>query len=213
MARNNAGAPSAEQTRHRLLSATERLVVREGVVSLSVRRIANEAEVNSALIRYHFGEVPGLLTDLARLNAAQLRDARDRLLEVLEAKGGRDFVAAVDALVLPLWAPAAMFPGQRAIVVLDEIYSRASPALHDLIWGEFSDGVCRVTDALRQALNCNDEAGLSWRIRFVTAAALDIPPRSDRAGDLARSPIFGLDSPNDRLSQFRRFAQQALRDI
>jgi len=188
-------------------------VVREGVVSLSVRRIAHEAEVNSALIRYHFGDVAGLLTELARLNAAQLRDARDRLLDEIEAKGAPDFEAAVDALVLPLWAPAAMSAGQRAIVVLDEIYSRADPALHDLIWSEFSQGVRRVTDALRQALNCNDEVALSWRIRFVTAAALDIPPRSDRAGEHARSPIYGLASPDDRLLQFRRFAQQALRNI
>ena len=77
MARKTTGTQTAEQTRHRLLSAAERLVVRDGVVSLSVRRIAAEAEVNSALIRYHFGDMPGLLTALARLKSrSYLRQSR-----------------------------------------------------------------------------------------------------------------------------------------
>lgn len=213
MARKTTGAQAADQTRHRLLSATERLVVSEGVVALSVRRIANEAAVNSALIRYHFGDMPGLLIELARLNAAQLRAARDGLLDALEARDAPDFEAAVDALVLPLWAPAAMSAEERAIVVLDEIYARAGATLHDIIWAEFSSGVRRVAEALRAALGCTDETGLAWRIRFVTAAALDIPPRSARSGEHPRSPIYGLDSSEERLEQFRRFARQALRLI
>jgi AcrR family transcriptional regulator len=213
MARTPAGAQGAAQTRHRLLAATENLVVREGVVSLSVRRIAGEAGVNSALIRYHFGDIDGLLRELAMRNAAQLRDARNRLLDAIDAATAPDFVAAVDALVLPLWAPAAMSEGDRAIVVLDEIFQRAQPSLREAIWAEFSDGVRRVAQALRAALGCDDETGLAWRMRFVTAAALDIPPRSPRSGENPRSPIYGLDSPEERLAQFRRFAQQALRVV
>jgi AcrR family transcriptional regulator len=213
MARKSSSVQTATQTRQRLLSATETLVVREGVVALSVRRIAGEAGVNSALIRYHFDDVAGLLRELARLNAIQIRDARDRLLDELEKEPTPDFAASVDALVLPLWAPAAMSGEYRAIVVLDEIFSRASPSLHEVIWAEFAAGVRRVSEALRLSLNHKDETGLAWRIRFVTAAALDIPPRSPRAGEHPRSPIYGHDTPEERLQQFRRFAQQALRSI
>jgi AcrR family transcriptional regulator len=208
-----ASAPPAAQTRQRLLGATEGLVVREGVTALSVRRIADAAGVNSALIRYHFGDVAGLLRELAIRNAAQVRDARDALLDALEAAPAPDFTAAVDALVLPLWAPAALSAEHRAIVVLDEIYSRASTSLHEAIWAEFASGVKRVSEALRRALDCADEAGLAWRIRFVTAAALDIPPRSPRSGEHPRSPIYGLDTGEERLAQFRRFARQALREV
>lgn len=211
MTRQGTDFRPADLTRLRLLGATERLVLRDGVVSLSVRRIAGEADVNSALIRYHFNDVPGLLRELALLNAGQLRDARDKLLDALEAAGTPDFEAAVDALVLPLWAPAAMSPEERAIVVLDEIYARAGPVLHDLIWAEFADGVRRVTAALRQALGEVSEVDLAWRIRFVTAAALDIPPRSARLEEHPRSATYGLDTAGERLAQFRRFAQDALR--
>lgn len=207
----SSSSATAAQTRHRLLVATEILVVREGVLALSVRRIAGEAGVNSALIRYHFGDTDGLLRDLAQRNANRIRDSRDLLLDALDAPPG--YEAAVDALVLPLWTPAAMSDRHRAIVVLDEIFSRASPSLQEEIWGAFADGVQRVTLALRQSMEGGDAAGLAWRIRFVTAAALDIPPRSARSGEHPRSPIYGLDSPEERLAQFRRFAQQALRAI
>lgn len=214
MARKPPATQTAEQTRQRLLGATETLVVREGVVSLSVRRIASEAGVNSALIRYHFGDVEGLLRELAHLNAIQIRDARDHLLDSLEADPSPDFAASVDALVLPLWAPAALSRDQRAIVVLDEIYARATRALHEAIWREFASGVARVTQLLRRALGGEvDEMALAWRIRFVTAAALDVPPRSPRSEEHPRSAIYGRDTPEERLAQFRRFAQQALRVI
>jgi AcrR family transcriptional regulator len=213
MVRRSSGPQTAEQTRQRLLAATEALVVREGVVALSVRRIANEAGVNSALIGYHFGDTSGLLRELARLNAGQIRDARAGLLDVLESRAEPDFEGSVEALVLPLWAPAAMSPQERAIVVLDEIFSRARPPLHDEIWAEFAGGVRRVSAALGRAIGCTDGAALAWRIRFVTAAALDIPPRSGRSGDLPRSAVYGPESGAERLAQFLRFARQALRAV
>lgn len=202
-----------QQTRDRLLLATETLVVRDGVIALSVRRIATQAGVNSALIRYHFGDTDGLLHELAHRNAALIRDARNHLLDACDAHSAPDFVTSVDALVLPLWAPAAMSSQHRAIVVLDEIYARASAALHAEIWAEFAEGVQRVTQALQRAIGTTDALALAWRIRFVTAAALDIPPRSPRSGEAPRTTLYGPDTAQERLVQFRLFAQQALRSL
>jgi len=67
-------------TPERLLRAAEMLVVQEGVHALTVRRIANAAQVNSALIRYHFGGTDGLLRELALRNGARIADARQALL-------------------------------------------------------------------------------------------------------------------------------------
>jgi len=209
----------SHQTKRRLLLAAEKLVIAEGVHALTVRRIAAEAEANSALIRYHFGNSEGLLLDLARLNAARLNDMRDALLDQIEARGTPDFEAAVDALVLPLWASAAMSQDQRAIVVLDEIYSRTNKVLQHEIWGLFSDGVRRVTRALAACMPGVPESALAWRIRFVTAAALDVPPRSSRSNDGAYAnddsyrALYGDDGLAERLAHFRRFAMQALRAV
>jgi len=181
-------------TAERLLLAAEQLVVGEGVHALSVRRIAGLAGVNSALIRYHFGGSAGLLRELALRNAARIAQAREALLAI---EGG--FAEAVEALIQPLWAPAAMGDDYRAIVVLDEIFSRASPELRSEIWAVFADGVARVTDWLARVLPDVASELLVWRIRFVTAAALDVPPRGVRVGD------------DSRLEQFRLFALHALR--
>jgi AcrR family transcriptional regulator len=183
----------ALSTPDRLLLAAETLVVSEGVHALSVRRIAGVAQVNSALIRYHFGGTDGLLRDLALRNGAQIADARARLLA-----DGTGFEGAVEALVVPLWARAAMDPSYRAIVVLDEIFARAGQALHDEIWALFADGVEAVTARLGAALPDVEAQTLRWRIRFVTAAALDVPPRVARGG------------LEERLEHFRRFAAHAL---
>jgi AcrR family transcriptional regulator len=204
------GARSSSQTRDRLLHATETLVVRDGVVALSVRRIAAEAGANSALIRYYFGDTDGLLRELAHRNAVLIRDTRTRLLDELDRQDGPDLTASIDALVLPLWTPAAMSNRHRAIIVLDEIFSRADASLHAIIWAEFAQGVQRVSQALADALQTSDMSALAWRIRFVTAAALDIPPRAPRSGEAPLSSLYGTDTAEERLAQFRLFAQQAL---
>lgn len=188
------------QTRARLLLAAETLVVGQGVHALSVRRIAGAAQVNSALIRYHFGGTDGLLRELALRNGAMIADARADWLA-----RGEDYEGAVDALIQPLWARAAMSGDYRAIVVLDEIFSRADPGLHDAIWALFADGVEQVRARLMDAVPGVDEAAMAWRIRFVTAAALDVPPR-----DIRREWHQGRESREERLAQFRRFALHAL---
>ncbi|WP_226632857.1 TetR/AcrR family transcriptional regulator [Novosphingobium profundi] len=194
----------------KLLHAAEQIVIEEGVHALSVRHIAARAGVNSALIRYHFGNVDGLLARLAHLNAARIADRRTELLEAL---AGADFEGGVDALVVPLWAPAAHVPGQRAIVVLDEIFSRAGGDLGSEVWALFAEGVRRVSAALQAALGGVDEAALAWRIRFVTAAALDVPPRASRVEARETQGAYGGDGLDERLARFRGFAQQALRVI
>lgn len=210
MNRKQDDARAPAQTRERLLHAAEILVVRDGVVGLSVRRIAAEAGVNSALIRYYFGDTDGLLRELALRNAALIRDARTSLLDALDAQPAPDLAASIDALILPLWAPAAMSHQHRAITVLDEIFARAGTALHKEIWAEFAQGVQRVSQALARALGTSDMIALAWRIRFVTAAALDIPPRAPRSGEAPLSNLYGTETAEERLAQFRLFARQAL---
>ena len=206
-----AEAPSRSSTPERLLAAAERLVVHEGVHALTVRGIADAAAVNSALVRYHFGDVDGLLRDLALRNAARIADARAALLDALEQAQDADFSAIVDALVVPLFVPAAMTPGFRAIVVLDEMFSRAAGSIHEQIWSLFADGVDRVTRMLSACQPDGDAVTLAWRIRFVTAAALDIPPRDgDRPARGERRSVYGEGGDGERLDRFRCFARDAL---
>jgi AcrR family transcriptional regulator len=48
-------------TRDALLDATERVIIHDGIVAVSTRRVADEAKQNQALVHYHFGSVEQLL--------------------------------------------------------------------------------------------------------------------------------------------------------
>jgi AcrR family transcriptional regulator len=66
-------------TKTRLLDAALTVVAREGIAGTSARVIATEAEVNQALIFYHYGSVDSLL-------AAAAQDVSRRRAEVYDAR-------------------------------------------------------------------------------------------------------------------------------
>lgn len=162
-------------TRTRLLKAAEWLIVHEGVHALTIRRIAAEAGSNSALIGYHFGGVAGLLQELARLNGAPILEAQRRGLEGLAPDADLD--ALLDAFLRPLWLPAALNPDERALVVVDEIVSRAEPGLRAEVWAWFAEAAWPYHQAIERRLPHLEREALMLRQRFVSAAALDMPPR------------------------------------
>jgi AcrR family transcriptional regulator len=70
-------------TRDRLLEAAAKALAEDGVAAVSARTLAARAEVNQALVFYHFGSVSGLL-DAAVRRSVDLAVAtyRDRFAEV-----------------------------------------------------------------------------------------------------------------------------------
>jgi AcrR family transcriptional regulator len=70
-------------TRDKLLDAAARALAEDGVASVSARTVAARAEVNQALVFYHFGSVSGLL-DAAVRRSVDLAVAsyRDRFADV-----------------------------------------------------------------------------------------------------------------------------------
>ncbi|MET3654333.1 TetR/AcrR family transcriptional regulator [Dyella japonica] len=66
--------------RDALLTAAETILRRDGLLALTLRAAAREAGVSHAAPGYHFGDLPGLLTELAAMGlrrlSAQLRDIK-----------------------------------------------------------------------------------------------------------------------------------------
>ncbi len=63
------GNPGDPTTRNALLDATQHLMVTEGYPAATTRRVAREADVNSALISYYFGSLDGMFVALFRRGA------------------------------------------------------------------------------------------------------------------------------------------------
>lgn len=64
--KGNAGDPT---TRNALLDATQHVMRTEGYAAATIRRVAREAGVNSALVSYYFGSLDGMFIALFRRGA------------------------------------------------------------------------------------------------------------------------------------------------
>src|SRR5499427_5599515 len=61
--------------RDALLDAAERLLEREGLSGLTLRAVAREAGVSHAAPTHHFGDLTGLVSELAAIGFRQFNDA------------------------------------------------------------------------------------------------------------------------------------------
>ncbi|WP_436701952.1 TetR/AcrR family transcriptional regulator [Nocardioides sp. BYT-33-1] len=111
-------------TRARLLDATLRVVADQGIAKASARSIATEAEVNQALVFYHFGSVDELLA-AACLHGAEQRVAAHRTA----LEGVRD----IPGLVAVAHAVHATERAEGTVALLGQLLAGASshPALAD----------------------------------------------------------------------------------
>jgi len=71
----------ATDTRDGLLDAAERLLMREGYPAVTSRRVGAEAEVNPALVHYHFGSMDDLLLAVYRRRVVEGTEHLRRVLE------------------------------------------------------------------------------------------------------------------------------------
>jgi AcrR family transcriptional regulator len=75
---------SSSETRRRLVEAGTQLFAELGFRAVSVRDLAKKADVNSALINYHFGSKEGLFEEVIRASAAQ--HVAERMHQLTKAK-------------------------------------------------------------------------------------------------------------------------------
>lgn len=155
---------SSEVTRQRLMDATVRTLVEDGIAGLSARTIARHADINQALIFYHFDSVENLLAVTARtVSADRARRYRDRLDSV------DSFVALAEtarqlhteerelgnlALLTQLLAATRTYTA-LAPTLQDNFELFVGPtrdAIHRLVAGTVLDGVL-ATDQLARAVS------------------------------------------------------------
>ncbi|MGV9328665.1 TetR/AcrR family transcriptional regulator [Streptosporangium sandarakinum] len=90
------GRQAGAETRERLVEAAARVLRAEGYAGTSARAIAKEAEVNSALVFYHFGGVDQLL--LAALDRSSEQRMAAYREAVAEARTLEELVEAANAI-------------------------------------------------------------------------------------------------------------------
>jgi AcrR family transcriptional regulator len=154
-----------------LLQAAERVLERDGIAGLTLRAVAREAGVSHAAPTHHFGDLTGLLSELAAIGFRMFNKA---------------MVAARDSETHPLMkglanakayvAYAQAHPGMYSLMFRNERLDMTRPSLHEAATASFR-GLANAVAAGRQ------EAGLQASLSAEALDALSL----DQAAAIARN--------------------------
>jgi len=170
----------------RILDAAEALFARHGYDGVTMRQIAQGAQVDVALANYHFGKKLDLFHAVFERRAEILSSSRRKLL--MSAKGkDQTLEQVIEAFLLPLkMAQETEDSGWKNYLAL-LAYVMNSPVWSQELMGKvFDKRVGEFIDALKAAFpNANDE-DLHWCYHYVSGAlALTLAQtgRIDRLSD------------------------------
>ncbi len=158
--------------KERILEEAERLFAKRGYDGVSLREITNEAGVDVALVKYHFGNKQGLFDELLSRRAKALnRERSDALDAVLERHDPAPVEEVVDAFTHTLLNKVVSEdPSWRSY------FGLLAQVNNNPDWGgramskHFDPLVHRFLDALKRALPGCDEADLYWCYHFWSGA-------------------------------------------
>jgi AcrR family transcriptional regulator len=167
----------ADSSRKRLFASAERLFAERGFNGVSVRDIANDAGVNSALVGYYFGGKKGLLSEVYTHHCTPLNQERMRLLKEFskikngKAKNGPTLEQVLEAFIRPSLEVTVDHHGRSNFTRLRAILSGENSALLEKLIAENFDQSSRTfVDALQKCLPHLRTDDILWRFHFLLGA-------------------------------------------
>src|SRR5213080_4204107 len=126
-----------------LLEAAERVLERDGLAGLTLRAVAREAGVSHAAPTHHFGDLSGLLSELAAIGFRRLNEA-------MAAAGTTDIHPLMKAMARAkaYVAYAQACPGMYGLMFRTERLDMTRPSLHEAATASF-EGLANVIGAGR----------------------------------------------------------------
>ena len=142
-----------------LLQAAERVLERDGLAGLTLRAVAREAGVSHAAPTHHFGDLTGLLSELAaigfrRFNAAMVVARASETLPLMKG------LANAKAYV----AYAQSAPGMYGLMFRNERLDMTRPSLHEAATASFAGlagAVSQVSGEQLEALSLDQAAAIA----------------------------------------------------
>lgn len=197
-----------KSTKDRILDAAERLFAARGFYGVSLRDIARNANVDPALVSYHFGKKEQLFEAVMLRRAELLNMERIQMLESAKrrhAPGPAPVEEIIDAFTHPLLNRSTKGgEGWRSYFALIAQVNNHPSFGGRMMTQYFDPLVERFLDALREALPDRDERDFFWCYHFLSGALTLTFAETGRidnlSGGLCKSS--DLDSVHERLVPF-----------
>ena len=178
--------------RDALLEAAERVLERDGLAGLTLRAVAREAGVSHAAPTHHFGDLTGLVSELAAIGFRQFNAAMAQA-GAAAASPAEKGVARAKAYV----GYAQAHPGMYGLMFRTERLDMTRPSLHEAANASFAGlagaiGASRHEQISEQALSLDQAAAIvrAWSlVHGFTMLLLD-----DRLSDVLRRLPAGTDA-------------------
>jgi len=116
-----------------LLEAAERVLERDGLSGLTLRAVAREAGVSHAAPTHHFGDLTGLVSELAAIGFRQFNDAM-----AVAGAAGTSPIAKALARAKAYVAYAQAHPGTYGLMFRTERLDMTRPSLHEAASAAFA---------------------------------------------------------------------------
>jgi AcrR family transcriptional regulator len=152
--------------RDALLQAAERVLERDGLPGLTLRAVAREAGVSHAAPTHHFGDLTGLVSELAAIGFRQFKDA-------MVATGAASPLLAEQALARAhaYVRYAQAHPGMYGLMFRTERLDMSRPSLREAANASFTElagaiGASRHEQISAQALSLDQAAAIvrAWSL-------------------------------------------------
>ncbi|WP_027552620.1 TetR/AcrR family transcriptional regulator [Bradyrhizobium sp. Cp5.3] len=127
-----------------LLEAAERVLERDGLAGLTLRAVAREAGVSHAAPTHHFGDLTGLVSELAAIGFRQFNQAMGSACNAATTPAERA-LARPKAYV----GYAQAHPGMYGLMFRTERLDYSRPSLHEAAEASFA-GLANAIGAMRQ---------------------------------------------------------------
>ncbi len=148
-----AAGTKSDQTKAQIMRAAIRLFTERGFAGSSLRDIANEAELNMGLIRYHFGSKVDLYRDtLAHVSESYNQACLRALREVMEedAPTAESIIYAWLAAPYTHWDDEALVGGEALLCFLNKMGYESSDLTHEVYESHYSFALLEWQQALSE---------------------------------------------------------------
>ena len=192
-------------TPDRILDAAERLFAVRGFYGVSVREITSAADVDVALVNYHFGSKLDLYTDVLGRRSQLLNQERLDMLEQARRESHPKppaIEAVINAFTYPLLNRSARGgAGWKSYFAIIAQVNNSPEFGGTLMSQQFDPLVQKFIDALRDSLPGADDRDIYWAYHFLSGALTLTFAETGRIDNLSHGLCRSsdLDSVHERL--------------